>query len=94
MALWVATPKVYIHALFNHDHSGISIDPETKVKSASADDCDFDKYNKPVYFSLFRFITSFLPLKPQGGNKSSAKSISISAVFEAISALRGPPAGE
>jgi len=94
MALWVATPKVYIHALFNHNHEDISISTETKVKSQSDEDCDFEKYNKPVYFSLFKFISSFLPLKPQSGNKSSEKAISISMITHAVSLLRGPPVGE
>ena len=94
MALWVATPKVYIHELFNHDHSEISIGTETKVKSESTDDCDFEKYNKPVYFSIFKFISSFLPLKPQNTNKSSAKAISLSIISQAVSLLRGPPVSE
>src|ERR1700743_3065977 len=94
MALWVATPKVYIHEMLGHDHSDVSISTETKVKSQSADDCDFEKYNKPVYFSLFKFISSFLPLKSQNTNKSSAKAISLSAISYAVSLLRAPPVTE
>ena len=94
MALWVATPKVYIHDLLHHDHSGINIDAETKVKSSSTDDCDFEKYDKPVYFSIFKFIGSFLPLKSQAAHKTSEKAISISAISHAISLLRGPPVSE
>jgi len=95
LALWIATPKVYVHALFNHHHTDVSIGTETKMKAQSADDdCDLEKYNKPVYFGLFKFISSFLPLKPQGGNKSSVKTISLSAAFRAISQFRGLPAND
>jgi hypothetical protein len=94
MALWVATPKVYIHELLHHDHSGISIDTETKVKSESTDDCDFEKYDKPAYFSIFKFISGFLPIKPQHTNRSSEKAIGLSAISYAVSLLRGPPVGE
>lgn len=73
MALWVATPKVYIHDLLHHSHSEISTGDETKVKSQSVDDCDFEKYNKPAYFSIFKFIFSFIPLKSEGKDEVSHK---------------------
>lgn len=92
MALWVAVPKVYIHALLNHNHETVLPGAETKVSAQSAnDDCDYEKYDKPVYFSIFQFISDFLPLKPQRSNKPAAKSFSISALSYAISLLRAPP---
>ena len=95
MALWVATPKVYIHALLHHDHSAVSIDPETKVKSQSADDdCDLEKYNKPSYFNLFKFIYSFIPSKTKNTSKIAEKALNLSTISYAISLLRGPPVTE
>lgn len=95
MALWVATPKVYIHLLLNHNHSPISIDKETKVKSNStSDDCDLEKYNKPSYFNLFKFIYSFIPTKTKGSGKIAEKALNLSKISYAISLLRGPPVGQ
>lgn len=94
MALWVATPKVYIHELLHHNHTAVQISNETQVQSQSADDCDFNEYNKPVYFNLFKFISSFIPLKPQNAIKHIEKIISLSNISYAISLLSGPPASE
>lgn len=94
MALWVATPKVYIHDLLHHSHSEISTGNETKVKSQSVDDCDFEKYNKPAYFSIFKFIFSFIPLKSEGKDEVSHKDSPLSSISFAISYLRGPPVSE
>lgn len=94
MALWVATPKVYIHALLNHEHAAVSLESETKVKSQSADDdCDIEKYNKPAYFNLFKFICSFIPSKTKTSSKIAEKALNLSSISYAISLLRGPPAG-
>ena len=92
MALWVATPKVYIHDLLHHDHSIISFDSETKVQSSqSADDCDFDEYNKPVYFNIFKFVNNFIPLKPQNSIVTEISAFAFSNISFAISLLRAPP---
>ena len=92
VALWVATPRIYIHNLLNHDHSEARSGGETGVKSASAHDCDFEKYNKPVYFSLFKFISGFIPQRQNGGVNISGLPQSLPKVYYAISWLRGPPA--
>ena len=64
--LWVATPKVYIHKLLNHNHELInSNNTGTSVKSEANDDCDFDNYDAPIYFTIFKFINNFIPLKPK-----------------------------
>lgn len=95
MALWLATPKVYIHALLHHDHSAISIDPETKVKSQSSDDDgDMEKYNKPAYFNLFKFIYSFIPSKNKNTSKIAERVLNLSNLSYAISLLRGLPITE
>lgn len=95
MALWVATPKIYIHALLNHDHSAITIDAETKVKThSSSDDCDLEKYNKPSYFNLFKFIYSFIPSKSKPSGRIAGESPALSSISYAISLFRGPPVSE
>jgi hypothetical protein len=94
MAVWIATPKVYIHNLLHHDHSLTATGTETKVKSASTDDCDFDKYDKPVYFNIFKFIFSFIPVKTNNQEKISDQSDQLSAISYAISLLRAPPVGQ
>jgi hypothetical protein len=94
MALWVATPRVYIHNLLHHNHTEATGGTETKVKSASTDDCDFDKYDKPVYFSIFKFIFSFIPVRSQGDGKVSAQADKLSSISYAISLLRAPPVTE
>jgi len=94
LALWVATPKVYIHELLNHNHTEMDVSTETKVKSqSSTDDCDFEKYNKPSYFNLFKFICSFIPSKAKNSSKIAEKALRLSSLSYAISLLRGPPAG-
>jgi hypothetical protein len=95
MALWVATPKVYIHALLNHDHSAVTLDAETKVKSQSSqEDCDVEKYNKPAYFNLFKFICSFIPSKTKTQSSIAEKALQLSSVSYAISLFRAPPVAE
>jgi hypothetical protein len=91
VTIWVATPGFYIHELLDHNHSqhhgtGTSVNP------ASAEDCDFDQYNKPVYFNLFKFISGFIPNhKPQSLTRIHSQQ-SLSALSIAISLLRAPPA--
>lgn len=62
---WVATPKVYIHKLLNHHHELIKTNGETSVQTEANEDCDFDKYDAPIYFTIFKFINNFIPLKPK-----------------------------
>jgi hypothetical protein len=64
-ALWLVTPKVYIHKLLNHNHQTIKTNGETSVQAETNPDCDFDKYDSPVYFTIFKFINNFIPIKPK-----------------------------
>lgn len=63
-ALWLAIPKVYIHKLY-HQHQLFQNTGEPSVQTDTDSDCDFDKYDTPVYFTLFKFINKFIPLKPK-----------------------------
>ncbi len=66
VAFWVTTPKVYVHNLLNHNHdASINISDKTKVDNKkNTDDCDFEKYNTPSYFNVFKFLNNFMPSKP------------------------------
>src|SRR5205814_6836809 len=50
--LWMAVPKVYIHNALGHEHSTTKNSGETGIQKESISDCDFDKYNTPVYFTI------------------------------------------
>jgi hypothetical protein len=64
-SLWLITPKVYIHKLLNHHHETVKTNGETSVQAKANSDCNFDKYDSPVYFTIFKFINNFIPLKPK-----------------------------
>ncbi len=92
MALWVATPKVYIHHLLNHDHTNINVSKDTQLSPQASDEvCDFEEYNKPAYFNIFKFVFSFIPAKSKGSEKVSEKALNLPNISNAISFLRGPP---
>ena len=94
LAAWIATPKVYLHALLGHQHESYPQGSEPRVKSQPTEDCEFDKYNKPAYFSIFKFISSFLPLKSHNTGKLQEALLRLSRISFAVSQLRAPPAGE
>ena len=65
VVLFAAVPKVYIHALLGHTHTvintvsdGISVDEKEGTQ-----DCNFEKFDTPVYYTVFKFILNFSPLK-------------------------------
>jgi hypothetical protein len=92
LALWVATPRVYIHELLNHNHSEQFDANGVQVKQQSADDCDFEKYNKPAYFNIFNFISGFIPTRPHQSVVVSNKRAMPPSQSYSISLLRAPPA--
>jgi hypothetical protein len=92
MALWVATPKVYVHNLLNHNHdTSIEVDGETKLQEKSTDDCNFEKYNTPSHFNVFKFLNSFIPSKPQSIIRTQKTSTNFAVKSNAIYLLRAPP---
>lgn len=95
LALWIAVPKVFIHELFLHDHSQLNISKETKVQSQqSTEDCDFEKYNKPVYFNIFKFVSKIAPFKPKSAIEFPQNKLRLPGVSVLISLLRAPPVTE
>jgi hypothetical protein len=92
MALWVATPKVYIHNLLNHNHdSSVKTSGDTNIQQKNSDDCDFDKYNTPNYFNVFNFIFSSVPKKPQSLILPKGAIFILASISNAIYLLRAPP---
>ena len=89
LGLLVATPKVYIHDLLNHGHSYLNVDKEAKVETRPADDASFEKYDKPAYFSIFKFICSFIPNRPRQSGKLGMQLLKLSGLSIAASFLPG-----
>jgi hypothetical protein len=92
MAIWVCVPKVYIHELLDHDHSVTLNSTETQVTAENAAECEFEKFNKPAYFSIFKFISSFIPARPPHAAPERRRTFIFSAFSHAVNLLRAPPA--
>jgi hypothetical protein len=92
LALWVAFPKVFIHSALNHDHQHLSDNHQTEVAAASPADCEFEKYDKPVHFNIFRFISSFIPSRSPSQPPAGKRVFIFSAFSYGASLLRAPPA--
>jgi hypothetical protein len=90
-ALWIVTPKSYVHKLLNHSHQTIKTNGETSVQAESDPDCDFDKYDSPVYFTIFKFINNFIPLKPKQQSVLIKPSGDYSSFVGDSGASRAPP---
>lgn len=92
--LFAAVPKVYVHSLLGHKHSSetsasnkdvtVSEDNETR-------DCNFEKFDTPVYYTVFKFILNFLPLKETKQTSFFYKQESLPKLQNNSSLLRGPP---
>lgn len=89
--LWLITPKVYIHKLLNHHHQVITPNGGTSVQAESNPDCDFDKYDSPVYFTIFKFINNFIPIKPKQQSVLIPFSADYNSFIEDSGASRAPP---
>lgn len=90
-ALWIATPKVYIHQMFNHTHEVIKNSKGEQLKAESGQDCEFDKYNTPIYFTIFKFINNFIPLKPKHEAILIHPDASVHSSFRNPDSSRAPP---
>ena len=90
-ALWLVTPKVYIHKLLNHNHETVKTNGETAVQTEADADCNFDKYDSPVYFTIFKFINNFIPLKPKHEAVLIAPAINYNSFVGDSGASRAPP---
>jgi len=95
LTAWIAVPKVYVHELMHHNHELVKVSDKAQLQSEqSTEDCEFEKYNKPVYFHLFTFISKLVPVKPRNAQEISQNNLQLPAVSVLISLLRAPPASE
>lgn len=66
IALWAATPKIYIHEILDHHHACIVQHNQTELNQSDAnDDCEFNKFNSPVTFNILTFQNSAENLSAQ-----------------------------
>lgn len=92
LTAWIAVPKVYVHNLLNHNHEVVKPQAGTQVQTEQAgEDCDFEEYNKPVYFHIFTFISKIIPVKPGNSQETSQNAFQLPSVSVLISLLRAPP---
>jgi hypothetical protein len=89
--LWIVTPKVYIHNLLEHKHQAVNPGGETSVNTESNPDCDFDKYDSPVYFTIFKFINNFIPIKPKQQSALIPAAADYRSFIRDSGASRAPP---
>ena len=92
VVLFAAVPKVYIHILLGHEHGKIqSTSIVTVDELGDNQDCDFEKFDTPVYFTVFKFILNFLPIKDAKQTSFFYKQKSIQKQHYFTAPLRGPP---
>lgn len=93
VVLFAAVPKVYIHSLLGHTHdalnslsSGLSFNEDQNTK-----DCNFEKFDTPVYYTVFKFILNFLPIKEPKQSSFLYEQQHLKQLQYNNSLLRGPP---
>ncbi len=92
VVLFATVPKIYIHNLLGHHHGVIHSTSELEVNELEGtQDCNFEKFDTPVYYTVFKFILNFLPLKESKQTSFFYKQDSVLKPTHYISSLRGPP---
>ncbi len=93
VVLFAAVPKVYIHSLLGHTHSLINsvTDAITVSEQEGSQDCNFEKFDTPVYYTVFKFILNFLPIKESKQTSFFYYQKTIPNLQYNTSPLRGPP---
>lgn len=94
VVLFASVPKIYIHQLLGHHHN--SEQKKSDVTSVSTDDetkdCTFEKFDTPVYYTVFKFISNFLPLQESSETSFYYQEDSLIKQKQVLSLLRAPPA--
>jgi hypothetical protein len=96
VVLFTALPKVYIHKLMGHNHTqehsigdGFT---DTVTSDNTTQNCDLEKFETPVYFTVFKFVLDCSPIKQKGEQLLfSIYKEHIPSLTIALSYLRGPP---
>lgn len=92
VVLFAAVPKVYIHSLLGHDHTEVQSTSENCItEDVETKDCNFEKFDTPVYYTVFKFILNFLPLKNTKQSSFFYHQDTIPVHNYNTSLLRGPP---
>ena len=93
VVLFASVPKVYIHSLLGHTHGIINTGNGdiTVSEQEGTQDCNFEKFDTPVYYTVFKFILNFLPIKDTKQTSFFYHQKSIPQFQYNTSLLRGPP---
>jgi hypothetical protein len=93
---FTALPKFYLHKMMGHTH--ISAPGEINSSSApelkdnkNTQDCDLEKFETPVYFTIFKFILNCNPFKSSEKVSDNFKEQAPASKKTIFSLLRAPP---
>jgi hypothetical protein len=94
--LFAAVPKVYIHSALGHNHNSQkhSVDENSFFnfsEDSETQDCNFEKFDTPVYYTVFKFILNFLPLKESKQTSFLEYQSTVISPLPIVNSLRGPP---
>lgn len=96
VVLFTALPKVYLHKLMGHTHiieQSFSTDSEEDFTSNNnTQNCELEKFETPVYFTIFKFILNCTPFRQSGEKVSDNYKEHFPAKQKTVNTpLRGPP---
>ena len=94
---FAALPKIYIHKLLGHTHIVNTIasnkhDVTSLNEDVNTKGCDLEKFETPVYFTIFKFINNCNPFKSASDVTDNYKTKNPSTKKVIFSQLRAPPA--
>ena len=93
VVMFAALPKSYIHSFLGHKHN-VNHEATSVItisENEETQDCNIQKFDTPVYYSVFKFILNFLPINTSKETAFVFKQKQIPNSFYSISFLRGPP---
>jgi hypothetical protein len=96
VVLFTALPKVYLHKLMGHNHVIEQVHDSNADTHFNADNktqnCDLEKFETPVYFTIFKFILNCSPFR-HSSDKVSDNYKQKDPIHRDVTvlSLRGPP---
>ena len=93
VVLFAAVPKIYIHSLLGHIHNTIhsTSDDVSVSEKETIQNCNFEKFDTSVYYTVFKFVLNFIPVRELKQTSFYYKQKLIQKHPYYISPLRGPP---
>lgn len=96
VVLFTALPKVYLHKLMGHNHfieQRHGSDTDTNFNADNkTQNCDLEKFETPVYFTIFKVILNCSPFRHSSDKVSdNYKQKNPLHRRVAVLTLRGPP---